>query len=137
MANRKQRRRREKGKRHEYEVVYVDDEGNEVDYEPEESDPRHERRAAGRKSAEPSPRAGLQPPSWSRTAKRGLIFAPIMFATVLLISPDDATIAGQVVQTLLLLALFLPFSYFLDSVLWRSHRRRLGKPTGTRATGKH
>jgi hypothetical protein len=136
MANRKQRRRREKGKRHEYEVVYLDDEGNEVDYEPDESEPRRER-AAGRERAEPSGRGAIQPPSWSRTAKRGLIFAPIMFATVLLISPDDATIGGQVVQALLLLALFLPFSYFLDSVLWRSHRRRLAKPTGTRATGKH
>ena len=127
MANRKQRRRREKGKRHEYEVVYVDDEGNEVEVEPEERAPRRTReQRSGGQRRQPE-RGSIQAPSWRRTAKRSLIFAPIMFATVLLISPKDVSIGAKVVQTLILLALFLPFSYFLDSMLWRSQQRRLSK----------
>ena len=127
MANRKQRRRKEKGKRHEYEVVYVDDEGNEIEPAPTERQPRREReQQRGNQRRQPE-RGPIQPPSWRRTGKRSLIFAPIMFATVLLISPDDQSMPAKVVQTLVLLALFLPFSYFLDSMLWRSQQRRLSK----------
>lgn len=136
MPTRKQRRRREKSKRHEYEVVYVDDEGNEVEYEPEEREPRRERRGAARRAERRPARGSIQPPSWPRTAKRGLIFAPIMFATVLIVSPGGTSMVAQVVQTLVLLAMFVPFSYFLDSMLWRSQQRRLGKADGGRVNGK-
>jgi hypothetical protein len=139
MANRKQRRRRQKEHRHEYEIVYVDDEGNELEVEPEEQEkaPRRTRGERGRPERKAQDgRPTVQPPSWARTAKRGLIFAPIMLVTVFLISPEDATLAGQVVQTVLLLALFLPFSYFLDSLLWRSHQKRLAKVDGARPARK-
>ena len=137
MPTRKQRRRREKGKRHEYEIVYVDDEGNEVEVEPEERVPHSRKRRDDDKPTRQRPARGtVQPPSWARTAKRSLIFAPIMFATVLLISPKSATIGGQILQTLILLALFLPFSYFLDSMLWRAQQRRLAKPADTRPARK-
>src|SRR5947208_1625915 len=38
MATKKQQRRREKERRHEYEEVWVDADGNEIDYEPADSD---------------------------------------------------------------------------------------------------
>ena len=119
--------------RHEYEVVWVDDEGNEVEVEPEEE--RSEKRAAkqGPKSNGPARggRGTIQPPSWRRTARRSLLFAPLMFVTVMLLSPDDVTTAQQVIQTLVLLTFFVPFSYFLDSWMWRSQQKRLAKLAGS------
>ena len=77
MATKKQRRRRAKEQRHDY--VWVDDEGNEIDA-PDGTPDKSETR--GR-----SPRRDPQAPSWQRTFKRSAIFAPIMFGTVLLLSP--------------------------------------------------
>ena len=37
------------------------------------------------------------------------------------------TFPGAVVQTLFLLAIFVPFSYFMDRLVWRSHEKRLAK----------
>src|SRR5687768_7907859 len=90
MPTRKQRRRQAKAKRHEYEYVYVDEEGNEV--EVAEDDVKAERTASRNGRAKPNPRAArgarVQAPSWSRVAKRGLIFAPLMFVTVYLTSSE-------------------------------------------------
>ena len=64
-----------------------------------------------------------QAPSWQRTLKRGAIFAPIMFGTVLLLSPEQP-MATKITQTLLIVAIFIPFSYFLDRFFYRSAQRR-------------
>jgi hypothetical protein len=134
MATKKQRRRREKGKRHEYEVVWVDDQGNEVEVEPEETRPEKRaskpKQTAGSSGPARGGRGTVQPPSWRRTARRSLLFAPLMFVTVMLLSPDDVTTAQQVIQTLVLLAFFVPFSYFLDSWMWRTQQKRIAKLAG-------
>ena len=57
--------------------------------------------------------------------KRGAIFAPIFFATVLLLGGDKITYAGAFVQSTLLLAVFIPFSYFMDRIVWRQQQKRL------------
>lgn len=114
MATRKQRRRRAKGHRHDY--VWVDDEGNEV--EPDGS-------AAGERPSRSGSRLTREPqaPSWQRTLKRAAIFAPIMFATVLLLSPD-LPMSTKVTQTLFIVAIFVPFSYFIDRLFYRSYLRK-------------
>jgi hypothetical protein len=113
MATKKQRRRRAKEHRHDY--VWVDPEGNELD--PEEAQ-------AGKQAArERTPRRDPQSPSWQRSLKRGAIFAPIMFATVYLLSPDLA-LAQKITQTLLIVGIFVPFSYFMDRLFYRSFQRR-------------
>ena len=133
MPTRKQRRRRAKEQRHEYEVVYVDDEGNEVEVEAETDEKlRPKERAQKRSSGSTQPRVrgrGVDPPSWRRTFRRALIFAPVFFGTVLLIMPSRE-IAGAVAQTLLLLVIFVPFSYFMDRVFWRSYQKRLARSSG-------
>lgn len=120
MPTRKQRRRRAKEFRHEY--VWEDAEGNEL--EPDEA-PGKKRESRSRATAA---RPGREPqaPSWRRTLKRGLIFAPIMFVVVMLVSGDQP-LTGQVLQTLLIVAIFVPFSYFLDGILWRSYQRRMAR----------
>ena len=117
MATKKQRRRRAKEHRHDY--VWVDDEGNEVD--PEDATPA---RATGTRVR--SSGRDPQAPSWRRTFKRGAIFAPIMFATVLLLSPNMA-MPTKITQTLLIVAIFIPFSYFLDRLFYRSALRRAAR----------
>ena len=59
----------------------------------------------------------MQPPSWRKVLKRGAIFAPIFLATVMLLGSGKITIPGAIVQTLLLIGVFMPFSYFMDRVL--------------------
>lgn len=129
MATKKQQRRRQKLKRHEYEEVYVDDEGNVIPpEEAEELGVASPARQAERTAKErPTTRAGrtLEPPSWRKTLKRGLLFFPLMLITVYLLAGDEVTTAGKVGQTVVLMCFFLPFSYFMDSMVWRSHQRRI------------
>jgi hypothetical protein len=128
VASKKQRRRREKGRRHEYEYVWVDDEGKEVDVDPDEL-----RSAKEAKNGKPPrdkrgrPVRKIDPPSWNRVGKRALIFAPFMFVVVWILRPEGAPAASVVVQTLVLLGFFLPFSYLMDSLMYRSYLRRTGQ----------
>ena len=120
MPTRKQRRRRAKEHRHEY--VWEDAEGNEL--EPEEIPSGKQATRSG--AAPPRAARGAQAPSWRRTLKRGLIFAPIMFATVLLLSPK-LSMSAKIGQTAFIVAVFIPFSYFLDGIFYRSHLKRAAK----------
>ena len=43
-----------------------------------------------------------------------------MLVTVFLIAGDQVTTAGKIVQTIALMAFFLPFSYFMDTMVWRA-----------------
>ena len=132
MPTKKQRRRRDKGRRHDYEYVYVDSEGREVDQaELEAGNGRAAKdgRGNGRKEARPArARSGrtVQPPSWRRVGKRSLFFAPLMFVAVSILSPDF-TLAQTVGQTVFLLAVFLPFSYVMDAMTYRMWRRRMAR----------
>jgi hypothetical protein len=140
MATQKQRRRRAKEKRHDYDLVYVDENGVEQPVEREDSSPRKPpgrlglgRSTTATKSQKPQPagkssRRGraAQPPSWRRVLKRGAIFAPIFLATVILLSGNKMSYPQAVFQTALLIAVFIPFSYFMDRVVWRQQQKRLG-----------
>jgi hypothetical protein len=135
VPTRKQRRRRAKDRRHEYEYVYVDDEGNELEVDADEL--KAEQAASRNGRAKPNARAAaawrpaIQPPSWRRVGKRGLIFAPLMFLTVMFTS-GDATLPQQIAMTAWLLAIFLPFSYFMDSFMYRRYVKRTGIETTKR-----
>jgi hypothetical protein len=139
MPTRKQRRRREKSFRHDYDYVVVDDEGNEVEVDPqalraEKERAKPEKQASGGK-AQPKTRGGsraattrvIQPPSWRRVLRRGAIFAPIMFVATMLIDHGRHGYALYLGQTVFLLAFFLPFSYVMDSMAYRMYLRRTGQ----------
>jgi hypothetical protein len=140
VATKKQRRRREKGQRHEYELVEIDSEGNETVLTASElkvAEPPGRVKAGSSKTTTGKAKGGrgwkaAQPPSWARVAKRGLIFAPLFLATVLLLGGGKITLAGGIVQTVLLMAVFVPFSYFMDMLLWRSYQKRLARSGGGR-----
>jgi hypothetical protein len=135
VATQKQRRRRAKEKRHAYDLVEIDAEGNEtvltaseLKTEPAPGDAKQGK--PGRQSAPAKANRGAQPPTWPRVLKRGALFAPIFLATVMLLGGGRLTLAGAVVQTIFLLAVFIPFSYFMDRMVWRSHQKRLAKNAG-------
>jgi hypothetical protein len=138
MATQKQRRRRAKEKRHDYDLVYVDEEGVERPVERDDAPRKPPGRvgsgstAVKSQKAKPSGRSGrrgreAQPPSWNKVLKRGAIFAPIFFATVMLLGGSKMTLGGAFVQSALLLGVFIPFSYFMDRVVWRQQQKRLNK----------
>jgi hypothetical protein len=137
VASRKQRRRRQKERRHEYEYVYVDAEGQEVEA-PEESEERAPARDEKASSRQTATRGGrrIEPPSWRRVGKRALFLGPVMFLMVNLIGRDWTT-GQRVGQTLFLLLLFLPFSYVMDSMMYRAYLKRTGTSPPSRRRGSN
>ena len=140
MATQKQRRRRAKEKRHDYDLVYIDEEGVEQPVEREDG-PRKPPGRLGKgatatksQKTQASGKGGggrrgreVQPPSWNKVLKRGAIFAPIFFATVMLLGGSKMTIQSAIIQTVLLIGVFIPFSYFMDHIVWRQAQKRLQK----------
>ena len=129
MATKKQRRRRQKERRHEYEYVYVDEEGQEV--EVDEPEP------ARKNGKPPSPR-GVQvgartvdPPSWRKTLRRAAIFSPLMFVILYLLRPNDSSVGSVAFSVVLLMVFFIPFSYFMDSLMFRLAQKRAAKARGS------
>jgi len=128
MATKRQRRRRDKERRHEYEYVYVDSEGREVEVE------EGELPTGASNGKTPSPKAvktgsgrTVEPPTWRRTLRRAAIFAPLIFLVLYLMRSKDATTAQVAFNTLVLMAFFVPFSYFMDSLMYRMAVKRGGK----------
>jgi hypothetical protein len=137
MATKKQRRRRQKERRHEWEYVYVDDEGQEV--EVEEPPASAATKAGSQPAKRPSSRRGrvAEPPSWRRVLKRGVVFAPLMLIVVYLLQgKGHKSIPAALLQTLFLLAFFLPFSYLMDTMMYRAFRKRTGGSGGAQPKGR-
>ena len=148
MPSRKQRRRREKDRRHEYEYVYVDATGHEVAVEEAEREVEARRDGKGRdgdrtngaRAAKPAQVRGrggstrtAPPPSWSRVLKRAAIFGPLMFVTVALLDRRIG-IEGQLLITVQMLLLFVPFKYLVDRMMYRrAQRQRTGTASNERA----
>jgi hypothetical protein len=136
VPTRKQRRRRAKDRRHEWEYVYVDDEGHEVEVEEDEVAPakaeKQPAKASTRAAAgnQQSRRAGrkVDPPSWQKVFRRAAMFAPIMLVVIYLLKPDNVSAAGIVIQLAVLLVFFIPFSYMMDTLMYRAYRKRIGDP---------
>jgi len=134
VATKKQVRRRQKLRRHEYEEVYVDAEGNVVE-PPEEDEPEPAPTRNGKRPAakRPSGRTGrtVQPPSWRRVGKRALLFGPLLFlAFSILPGSDDVSMLQRVVLTLQYMVLLIPFMYLMDRLTYRMWLKRTGQATG-------
>ena len=132
MASKKQKRRREKERRHDYEYVYVDEEGNEV--EVDDPEPARKNGKPGAQKAVQNQRGRtVDPPSWRRTLRRAAIFSPLMFVILYLLRPKDSTVSSVLMSVALLMVFFIPFSYFMDSLMYRVAQRRADKARGSSA----
>jgi hypothetical protein len=136
MPTRKQRRRNQKARRHEYEYVYLDDEGNEVPVDPSElraekngqRDPKPSKGGSGKPAAGRGPggRRVVEPPSWRRSARRALIFGPLLVVAMMLFN-RNLPLVQQLFPAVFLIAFFIPFSYFTDSLAYRMFQKRLAR----------
>jgi hypothetical protein len=136
MPTRKQRRRNQKARRHEYEYVYLDDEGNEVPVDPSElraerngqHDSKPRKSGAGGRGAAQAGGTGrkVEPPSWRRSARRALLFGPILVVAMMLLNRNQP-LAQQILPAVFLIAFFIPFSYFTDSLAYRMMQKRLAR----------
>jgi hypothetical protein len=138
MPTRKQRRKREKELRHEWEEVYLDAEGHELSPEeveklaPEVAATSRERgrtKSAAHAQAGQTTRSGrtVQPPSWRRVLKRAAIFAPLMYVFITFTNRGTHP-AYALLITLQLILLFLPFSYLMDRLTYRLWEKRQARP---------
>jgi hypothetical protein len=135
MPTRKQRRRRDKEQRHEYEFVTVDDEGHEVPVDPEEIKPKKERSpqsAGAKKGAQPTDRRGrplrtVQPPSWRRAATRAIIFVFALFVFTSFVGKKKPTVLARVTIAVAYGAIGIPFFYWMDRASYRRYLRATGR----------
>jgi hypothetical protein len=142
MPSRKQKRREAKSKRHEYEFVYVDGDGNELDDVPDELIAPRERRngakaAASTKKPAQRPqtrgsRSGRtpQPPSWRRSLKRAAILGAVVFVFFSFFGgKGNAKYAVALQLTAMYTLLFVPFTYAIDRFAYRRWQvRQNGAP---------
>jgi hypothetical protein len=134
VPSRKQRRKREKLQRHEYEYVLETEEGEEVVEGPRVAEAKSA--ANGKAEKEPTglvDRRGrpIQKPSLQRVLKRTAIFGPLI-AVFILLTSDGLTTAGLIFNVALLLAFFMPFSYMVDLFVYRMLLRRHEKERAAR-----
>jgi hypothetical protein len=132
MPTKKQRRRQQKSRRHEYEYVYVDDEGNEVAVDPAELRPEKDAKktdtparqnGAGRTTGRTNQRV-VQPPSWRRAVKRAFIYGAVFIAAMALLNRNNSSV--QWVSTaIFLIPILVPMVYFSESIAYKAYRKRI------------
>ena len=147
MPTRKQRRKMQKERRHEYETVWVDSEGNELEEPPEDvAAATQQQRGAKPKSkakATQQQRGGRPirvppPPSWQRAAKRALIIGTVIFVFIYLVGSRNGqhSFASALLLAVVYTALFIPFQYVLDRFAHNRWQRRADAQAAGRAAKK-
>ena len=134
MPSKKQRRRRAKAFRHEYDLVLVDGDCNEIPVDPEER--RTEREAKDQqRAAKPKPdrgqsaRGGRTPrkppePSWERALRRGGVMGVLMLLAFIFLF-KSAPIGIRLAWGVFYAGAFVPLTYFVDRTAYRTYLRRL------------
>jgi len=138
MPTRKQRRRRAKDFRHDMRVFEVDAEGNEVPLaelrEPEEKKAKADKQPqtkskSGRLVREPPA------PSWHRALRRGGAMGGLMlvaFTFILRSGPLPQRLAIGLIYGLA----FIPLTYWIDRMAYRTYQRRVAKAAGGKQSPK-
>lgn len=139
MPTRKQRKRALKERRHEYETVWVDEEGNELEEPPNDAPmPARDSKAkapAKKNQAQRNQRSNRAtrtplPPSWRRAAKRALILGAVIFVLFAIVGSKGGkqNYLSALLLAVLYTALFIPFTYYVDRFAYRRWQRRMGEP---------
>ena len=145
MPTRKQRRRAQKERRHDYETVWVDEEGNELEEPPEDfvaATP--EQRENGKPKAKAQPQRGGRPvrvppaPSWRRAARRSLIIGAALFAVIYLLGARNGShsLASAFLLAVIYTALFIPAQFTIDRFAHNRWQRRADQQTTKRPAKK-
>jgi hypothetical protein len=139
MPTKKQRRRRAKTFRHEYDFVIEDDEGNEVpldtsEFRAERAERDKEKSASKPARSQSRTRSARepQPPSWQRAWRRGGVMGGLMLAAFLFLF-KDAPLAVRVAWGMFYAAAFVPLTYFIDRMAYRAYQKRTARTKAKRA----
>jgi len=135
MPTRKQRRRTQKERRHEYETVWVDEEGNELEEPPDEPVAASDKRDGTKPKPKAKAKAQQQqrggrtarvppPPSWQRAAKRSLIIGAAIFAFFYILSKNGHNLGTAFALAGVYTILFIPFTYTIDRFAYNRYLRR-------------
>ena len=148
MPTRKQRRRRDKTFRHEYETVLVEADGTERPLDEEELRTERETRAESKSSSKPAPaKNGRQrgsgrparevaPPSWHRAIRRGGIMGGLMLLAFVFLF-KNSPLPVRLAWGALYAVAFIPLTYWVDRTTYRTYQRRLEKQAQNgKAAGK-
>ena len=128
MPTRKQKRREAKAKRHDYEFVYLDDEGNEVEAPPEgEKRTNGTKPAPAKRAAQPArgarTRRAPQPPSWQRAGRRAVLLGAVVFILFGMLNKNH-NYTSAALAAVIYTILFIPFTYTLDRFAYRRWQAR-------------
>jgi hypothetical protein len=147
MPTRKQRRRAAKEKRHEYETVWVDADGNELDEPPEEALAEQESGRDGKADEKPAAKGKSQTqrggtrgrtppePSWQRAGRRAGLLGIVVFALFYLTGKGSTRILSALALAAVYTALFIPFTYAIDRFAYQRYVRKTEGGSG-RSGGK-
>ena len=138
MPTRKQRRRREKGHRHEYEYVIVDETGEEVPVEPAELRAAKEKEkptatvAKGRQPAQAKDRRGRpirepRVPTWQRAIKMGVLFAVVLFLFTSVVGKKKPSLVSRIGLAAAYAVIGVPFFYWMDRAAYRRWEKQMGR----------
>ena len=133
MATRKQRRRREKSFRHQYEFVERDEDGNEIPVErvvrerveKKETKPARGGRKRPVKPTRARPVRVVAEPTWRRAFKRGGLMGAAMFVLFVFVFKNGSE-QSRILIALIYAALFVPMTYGADRWAYRMYQRRIG-----------
>lgn len=133
MPSKKQRRRREKAFRHEYDYVLVDESGEERPIDPAELRAQKERDKP--KPSQPAratakggrPARVLPPPSWERALRKGGLWGGIMLVAFVFLFKNGPLIS-RLGFGLFYAVAFVPLTYYIDRTAYRSYLKRSGQP---------
>ena len=124
----------QKERRHEYETVWVDEEGNELEEPPEGIPAKAEKRdgAKPKQKANTTQQRGGRtvkvppPPSWRRAAKRALIIGAVIFVFIYIVGAKNGghSPASALMLAVIYTALFIPFQFMLDRFAYNRWQRR-------------
>jgi hypothetical protein len=136
MPTRKQRRRREKNFRHEYETVLLDADGTEHPLDEDERREQREARAQAKAVAKPQGKGGRQrpvrevaPPSWDRAFRRGGLMGGLMLVAFVFLF-KSAPIGIRLAWGAFYAVAFIPLTYWVDRTTYRAHQRRVARQSG-------
>jgi len=132
MPSRKQRRRRDKTFRHEYETLLLDEEGNETPLAAMREE--REQQRAEKKPAKPAAKGARaqrtlrEPPAptWRRAFRRGGLMGGAIFVAFAFVLHGGSTQSRMLIGLVYGLA-FIPVTYWVDRIAYRSYEKRMAK----------
>ncbi len=133
MPTRKQRKRVQKERRHEWERVWIHPDGTESAEPPDDfvEPAAREKRADAKKPQQKRAQQSRAtrtplPPSWRRATKRALLLGVVIFVLFSLLSSKDGKngYASALLLALGYTALFIPFTYYVDRFSYRRWERK-------------